>query len=449
MIMLNDKYSFDLWLQHESDRQRKKTRYRKKFIGSRKYPHFDSTISLADAEQIGILRHKLIDKGAAESWNFYPFIKREQRNRKYRHNGEGHSPGSAFSSRNQKKFTHIKSRPIMYASHQDACVLAYSSFLLSKLFELEVQRRKIGKNVIAYRSIRGKNNVNFAHDAFRFLDNYKNYACILIDVKGFFDTIPHDLLVESVSKLFKREKIPLDMLHILKNITKYRYVIDDEVIKCLKKNKRDYFVRDKKKGFKLCKIEDFNELINNNQLIRTNKKGSGIPQGSPISGLLANIALLDFDSWLNSRLSPMTFYFYQRYSDDILIVCPRDDAKILYSDTKSHLRNYGLSLSSKKTEAFGNKNDRLENIVGELEPYNKSSRQNMQYLGLEWNGEQITLRPGTLSRRFRPKRMLSKPYWNYHRTARRKVGDKAMALQFDRFRRTIKKINEVRLGRDK
>jgi RNA-directed DNA polymerase len=437
--MLDHKFLFNQWLSGEYEKQKKKSRYRKKFIGARKYPHLDATISPYDAEQIGLLEHR-ISKQSIENWNFLPFIRRDQRNRRYRHKKkELVALSSPIASRNQKKYTHIKSRPIMYASHQDASLLAYISFVLTPYYEAELEKRKLMSKVIAYRRLKRKNNVHFAHNAFKFMDKHDGYTCILIDVKGFFDTIPHKQLLKTIQDLLN-QKIPTDLLYILKNVTEYRYVIEDEVIKCLKANKKPYYVKDGKKGFKLCRIEDFNKLIDNKKFVRINKKGAGIPQGSPISGLLANIFLLDFDAWTVNLLEQTSFSFYQRYSDDILIVCPREEAKQLYENIKKQFKIYGLRLSSKKTEAFARDGENIKNVVAFLEPYHGSNRRNLQYLGLEWDGRQIVLRPGTLNRRFRPKDKLSKHYWAYHKMAISKVGGKAITKQFDRMRKAVKNL---------
>jgi hypothetical protein len=81
-------------------------------------------------------------------------------------------------------------------------------------------------------------------------------------------------------------------------------------------------------------------------------------------------------------------------------------------------------------------------VVQLLEPYNPSKRENLQYLGLEWNGTQIMLRPGTLNRRFRPRDGLAKNYWGYHKMAISKIGGNTIKRQFYRMRKTVKKTRE-------
>jgi hypothetical protein len=231
---------------------------------------------------------------------------------------------------------------------------------------------------------------------------------------------------------------PLDneMTHVLKNLTKYRYVIESDVIAELIKNRRPYRIHRGGPGRQLCKIEDFNKYINNKRLIKTNNSNRGIPQGSPISGLLANIALLDFDKSLKSLLGKDKA-FYQRYSDDILVVCPSSRTNAIYTGIKRNLALAGLKLSSKKTEAFKKENGKLINVTGSLEPEAKSKRKKPQYLGLEWDGKQILLRPGTIAKRYRPKNKLEKYYWTYHQRAARIINNSGIARQFNRTRGNI------------
>ena len=98
-----------------------------------------------------------------------------------------------------------------------------------------------------------------------------------------------------------------------------------------------YLTPYKKIPRQLCTGVEFREKIagGNGQksLIRQNHKQYGIPQGSPISDLLANFYLIDFDKtvhgWARSILGN-----YYRYSDDILIIVPGGEARRLIIKTK-------------------------------------------------------------------------------------------------------------------
>jgi len=70
----------------------------------------------------------------------------------------------------------------------------------------------------------------------------------------------------------------------------------------------------------LCSIADFRSKIASPKgAIWTNPDEFGIPQGAPISDLIANFYLLDFDQALHSYVQTINGV-YRCYCDDILII---------------------------------------------------------------------------------------------------------------------------------
>ena len=435
------------WLEWQKSRSQRKG-YSRPFIGSRNYPHFDSPISLTNKSGIGKLMSKFDDPAQLAMWSFFPFVKYTRNIRRFRFpptdsevNGVASPvilPPPPSKSRNQKKFTHLKTRPLMAAAHQDACVFSLYNHVLEKTFESSLVKDGLTENVLAYRSLGGRNNVSFAHDVFEHISEVDNVTCLLIDISGFFDTVNHKNLTDSI------ERISPGMTsgwygHVLRNVTQYRYVLEDEVIKAVKAARKPYHVSiPGTKAKRLCKIEDYKSLIDNKKFIRQNKSGVGIPQGSPVSGLLANIYLNEFDKTMAKLIEKMEGGYYRRYSDDILVVCPTSNAKGVYMQCKKLLADAGLKIKGAKTEAFDYKNGRLVNSIGIIEPYAKPSRDRMQYLGLEWDGKQIILRPGTVVKRFRPKKPTKGRYWQYGAMAIRIIRQKGIRKQNLRIRRTVK-----------
>lgn len=437
------------WLKSERQKINSAHRFKKGFIGARLYPHFDAPVSLGgNPATLKKLEHRLSREEHLRTWPFFPFVLRYQRLRRYRHKdkveaGSDDAEVSPIANRDQKKNTHLKSRPIMVAAHQDACLLAFHSFNISPYYEALLRRRDLHNNVVAYRSIEGKSNVDFAKRAFGYMQSHDEMACILVDIKGFFDNIDHVRLRDSLCKVLGVAILPDEIEYMIKNLTAYRFIEEDKLFKELKRQRRPYLVKIPKtnSATRLCKIEDFNKYIDNGSFIQKNIAGKGIPQGSPISGLLANISLLEFDGWVRKRLKNYDVQFYQRYSDDIIVVCPIDQVGKVYEDLIAELKNHGVSASTKKTEAFMRKDGKLTNIVSMLEPGASTRRQNVQYLGLEWNGEQITLRPSTISRRFRPgdSRKLKPKLWGYHESTFKKLDHtKPVKRQYYKIRRVIK-----------
>lgn len=78
-----------------------------------------------------------------------------------------------------------------------------------------------------------------------------------------------------------------------------------------------------------------------------------LPQGSPLSGYLANLVAWDLDCNLN-EIAKHAGMHYSRYSDDILISSPREDfdrnlALKLVSEVRQVANQLGFDLNTKKT----------------------------------------------------------------------------------------------------
>ena len=88
-------------------------------------------------------------------------------------------------------------------------------------------------------------------------------------------------------------------------------------------------------------------------LIKKNYKTYGIPQGAPISDLLANIYLLDFDVAAREHVKAVGGTYF-RYSDDILIVAPVDaaSARVLEKKVRDLIRDFGRKLLIKEKKSY-------------------------------------------------------------------------------------------------
>ena len=119
--------------------------------------------------------------------------------------------------------------------------------------------------------------------------------------------------------------------------------------------------------------------------IHTNLTGVGVPQGTPISASLSNLYMLDFDVTMKA-LADQHGTLYQRYSDDILIVCAPECADQLAAAVAAALASEALLLQHDKTVR--------QRFAGD-------ERDNFQYLGYQLGLGQALIRPGSLSRQWR------------------------------------------------
>ena len=128
----------------------------------------------------------------------------------------------------------------------------------------------------------------------------------------------------------------------------------------------------------------------------------GIPQGSPISSVLANMYLLHFDKIINDYLTTKGG-IYRRYSDDMIVVCPFENKIELLDLVYSEIEKYKLKIQPSKTQIFQfeYQNGKLEcgeeYQNGKLINWNK----NFIYLGFEFDGKNVLLKSASLSGYYR------------------------------------------------
>jgi len=126
----------------------------------------------------------------------------------------------------------------------------------------------------------------------------------------------------------------------------------------------------------------------------------GIPQGSPISSVLANIYLLYFDNTINKFITE-SGGIYRRYSDDMVVVCPLDVKDKLTELVYSEIEKYKLEIQSKKTQIFQFKREDKKLICGQEFEGITNWNKNFIYLGFEFDGESVLLKSASLSGYYR------------------------------------------------
>jgi RNA-directed DNA polymerase len=134
-----------------------------------------------------------------------------------------------------------------------------------------------------------------------------------LDIKGFFDHIPHDLLLKAVRK---HAKEPWVILYI------------ERWLRAPAQNKEGHL----------------------------SPREMGTPQGGVISPLLANLFLhYAFDDWLRRHHPEVKF---ERYADDAIVHCrTRQQAEKLRESLEERLRQCGLELHPQKTKIVYCKDD--------------------------------------------------------------------------------------------
>lgn len=284
-----------------------------------------------------------------------------------------------FRDNDGKLQTNTKPRPIRYASHQDAAYMQAYSEYLSTRYEAALSAHHLGQSVLAYRPT-GLTNIHHAKSLFDEIRQRSNCNVVAVDISGFFDTLVHSHLRSELCRVLGAEKLEGHDWHVFRNITRYAWVETTDLDAVLGKKRT--------KGSRICKPHDFDRHVRGRKsgLVQVRPDPHGIPQGTPISGLYANIYLLSFDQRM-AELSAKLGGSYRRYSDDIALVVPSDvDGQELVDVVQKHLADFDLCLSEDKTD------------MAKFTAHPLACDHPIQYLGFVFDGQTTTIRDSSLNR---------------------------------------------------
>ena len=410
---------FSLWEEKESKNLSKKAIGKEETKAKRTYIHFDQR---RQTSSLSYYRNIFKDPVNIAKNSFWPFLKRDLKVIKLKNSKDG-------KFRKKKP----KVRTVYYASHQNALVYSWYSFLLNeKFYKNKIKELGIDKCVIAYRQIplddgsRGnKSNIHSAKEVFDYIkNNGEECVAFVSDITGFFDNLDHEHLKLEWLKVLglpEHENLPIDHNIIYKNLTRFKYVDAEQVyakfgIEFKREVKRQ---NGEVKVFRVPKVNgqvitsildksfskrDFVEKIVKQGLIKGNTnrnsvKGCarGIMQGSPISATLSNIYMMSFDKTINDLVTQVGG-MYRRYSDDLAVVCKKSDYETLKRKVKEEIKKYELVINDDKTVTtyFLNDSNGGLKAVGE-----KMVEKKMQYLGFEFDGANSYVRSNSLAKYYR------------------------------------------------
>jgi hypothetical protein len=313
-----------------------------------------------------------------------------------------------------------KIRPIRYACRKDSYIYKHYRELLSVHYERVLRERSINDCVLAYRKIpesyRGskhKTNVEFARDAFQVVRDLGDCTAVAIDISDFFGSISHHQIKAVWENLLGVERLPDDHFRVFESITKYKFVGRDDAYLALGYSAKDangnilYAVDPKTIPMQICTMDRYRKLIVGGRIVKKNDKPYGIPQGLPISDLLANSYLLDFDQEM-VRYAEARGGKYFRYSDDILFVLPGDGraARGASKFAQNRIAEHGseLRINAEKTEiacftrtASGQSCYNLKAIDGSTIRCRTEANEGLSYLGFRFDGKSVYLRNSTIA----------------------------------------------------
>ncbi len=403
----------------------------------KKYPHIG--MPLTEKKDSGWIVKYVMNPQQILTHKFLPLLHRTMSQKKFR---PDNSVTLNPSGKRKRKHYPSKKRQIYFPSHLDSIIYSYYSYLLMNAYEDFLADKPYRHVAVAYRKIANEDesqgnkcNIEFAKEAFDFIlsQKHRKLSVIVADVTSFFDNLDHRLLHTQWKKVLGVTDLPKDHYVVYKSLVNYRYVNESQLYRCFKDKliverckvnddkhtvykrkhvKKAYNLR-REKVVAFCTAKDFFKdavgLIHadkpyNAKMRELEGKSvlKGIPQGTPISATLANLYMLDFDDKLYAKVSEKAG-FYQRYSDDLVLICDQNDEKYFYDlvireieekakltiqSTKTHIYHY--EMNSESVLQGGLRNDVCVNGNKQLE-----------YLGFKFDGKKVYVKTVSFSRFYR------------------------------------------------
>ena len=306
----------------------------KEWFRTKGYLHFDNRVH---ADDISKVENLVSDRGAVAKHAFYPLIRFYKPKFKVIRDDRG------------KVKLEEGTRPLCYSAHLDSLIYSFYSQALSVRYEDLLKNLNLSENVIAFRKLTdqetgdSKSNIHLANDAFEAIKSLGEVKVFAFDIRKFFDTLDPRILKRAWKSILGVHELPDDHYNLFKALTNFSFV-DRQLL-------FDQFgitgVPNRKNMSRVCSAEDFRKKVRENRMIQNQRLG--IPQGTPISAVLANIYMLSFDISVAALMSEVGGKYF-RYCDDILCVVPSNSLIDVEQSIVAELAKIELSLNTDKTE---------------------------------------------------------------------------------------------------
>ncbi|MGP5313339.1 antiviral reverse transcriptase Drt2 [Psychrobacter faecalis] len=348
---------------------------------NRNYLHFDEKPSYT------FLYDYVTKPSNIEQHSFYPFISYNIVDEK-------------IKKLNKKVIISSKDRLINYPSHVDSGIYAYYSKSLEIPYESYLAEKSLQDTVLAFRKVEkiidgnrvSQCNIHFSKNVFDYISQKKDCLVLCYDITKFFDNLDHRILKDNWIRLLATNDLPKDHYKIYRSLTRFASVDKKGLYKELGLSLHSRTLN--KRLDRLCSVKEFRDKIRKNGLVTTNKSSRGIPQGSPMSGLLSNIYMMDFDEAVSKHLAEIDGKYF-RYCDDMIFIFDKSRKFEVENLVKAEINKLKLPINDKKTQEIEFKNG-ISNFNSGSISYNNPCK--LQYLGLLFDGENTYLRETGLSR---------------------------------------------------
>lgn len=379
----------------------------KDWFKDRGYPHFSNRTPLSVKKNCSIY---VSNKSKVATHSFLPLIFKEIKQRRYKISTiKGIIRRSHKSEKNNEIVSNTKIRKILYASHLDSHIYSYyaQNIITPEYEKILKNNPKLSHAISGYRQIptddnlKFKNNVHFAKDIFDEVKKRGNCVVLAYDIENFFPSLNHKFLKLAWARIIGCKSLPKDHYNIFKATTNFSYVKLNDLKICNNHFDEKKLSTYKKLG-KNTFFENIKELVESDTVIYKNQQHKngriiGIPQGLPISALLANIYMLSFDEAVIGELTEKLNIYYRRYSDDIIFICLENEVEKVEKLVKEEIEKIKLVISFEKTEKtlFKFDNNILQSY--KIEGNNLIKNIPLNYLGFEFYGNKTLIKSKSLA----------------------------------------------------
>lgn len=344
----------------------------KKHFKKRRYLHFDKSRNFKNIESYVTNKDKIALHG------FLPLIYYVDTTERFI--GE---PNPEKDGRPVKE----KPRDIMYAGHLDNFIYKYYSLVLNQRYNQWAEDHDIDACSIAYRDNKpNKSNINFAAEVINEIVNYEEAYIFVGDFTKFFDNINHRILKKNLIRVLNKTQpqLPNDWYNIYRSITKHGYYIKEELNEILGS---DQSFKTKKLCSYFDNLMEFRKFQKQNKP-KYNKKTYGIPQGTALSGVFANVYTIDFDFEMQ-KIANRYSGIYRRYSDDFILIVPKKsdlpDFKNIVEKIDTLAVENKIDIQKEKTHQYKYTNSVITNL-------SDGSESHLNYLGFIFDGKTVRIR---------------------------------------------------------
>ncbi|SRX54317.1 reverse transcriptase domain-containing protein [Aequorivita sp. CIP111184] len=384
---------------------------KKDWFKDRGYLHLTNRINKVDKTNV---LHYVSNFKKVQNHRFSPFILKQTNDRRYKFSKDLNRRSHKAVNDKGEIITNSKMRPIMYSTHIDSHIYSYYSHkIIQPNYENYLKTDKaLNDCITAYRQIvnddgiRFKYNVDFAKEVFEVIKQKENCAVLAFDIKNFFPTLNHLQLKKIWSKILGTKSLPKDHYAVFKSITNYSYFYYDDLRVGVNGNLNEKKIANLKNQGKFQLFENYQDFKDSEIQVYKNQKKkdgviSGIPQGLPISAMLANLYMLPFDENIVQKLVKSKDCYYRRYSDDLVVICDVEDIDETQKIIKEEIEKIKLTISTDKTEKFIFK--RVDNKLECFKIKNDKliSNSYLQYLGFDFYGYKTLIKSANVSRFYR------------------------------------------------